>query len=250
MILCLSILSLILGRSTLDLPKYPTISKAGKTIEAFIPNGWKILDSAFGDLNRDGRSDAAIVIQSLDSTLDTTFHCDTTINAGKQTISCDRFLNPRRILIVLIKSRDGSYECALQDNDAILPPNADDEISIGDPYGDWMDADGGALSIRRGVLTLHMGQRVGNFNWDRTYRFRYQNGDWYLIGARIDDFQMGSDGHWQYDFNLLTGQTTENTQEDFDKTKRISHFNLGKKPLRKLRDFRPFAWEIVKGATI
>ena len=46
---------------------YPAIKLTGRSITDFVPVGWTILDSAYGDLNKDGKKDAAIVIEHKDS---------------------------------------------------------------------------------------------------------------------------------------------------------------------------------------
>ena len=38
------------------------LPKAGKNITAFVPNGWIVIREAFGDYNKDGIKDAAVVI--------------------------------------------------------------------------------------------------------------------------------------------------------------------------------------------
>ena len=48
---------------------YPLIKSVGVSTNEFVPFGWTILDSAFGDLNKDGTDDAAIVLQHRDSVL-------------------------------------------------------------------------------------------------------------------------------------------------------------------------------------
>jgi hypothetical protein len=46
---------------------YPLIRSKGQSVADFVPVGWMILDSAYGDLNKDGIKDAAIIIQHRDS---------------------------------------------------------------------------------------------------------------------------------------------------------------------------------------
>lgn len=46
---------------------YPAINRKGQQVKDFIPDGWMILDSATGDLNKDNLQDAVIILQHKDS---------------------------------------------------------------------------------------------------------------------------------------------------------------------------------------
>lgn len=209
-------------------PDHPVIQKSGKAIQSFVPVGWEIIDSVYGDLNGDGLKDAAIVIQSLDSTLDTTIAND------------DTSYGPLRILVLLTKSGDGSYRCAAQANHVVIGPS-EPSVCIDDPF--W-SPDDHPLSIRRGVLQLHMEQRCGSSYWKRTYRFRYQNSNWYLIGALSSNGFQGSPDLEEYDVNLLTHRMREgfaSMDHPNDKFKTLKFRNI---PLPILENFEAFGLNI------
>src|SRR5687767_10601911 len=46
---------------------YPVMKSNGQSIVDFIPVGWTVLDSAYGDLNNDGLKDVAVILQHKDS---------------------------------------------------------------------------------------------------------------------------------------------------------------------------------------
>jgi len=75
--------------------KYPIIKTSGKTVEAFIPKNWKILQKTTGDLNKDNHNDIVAVLQETDP--------------GKiellksEEVAYDTVDSNRRILIVLFQ---------------------------------------------------------------------------------------------------------------------------------------------------
>ncbi len=42
---------------------YPKCIKQGKTLQALIPQNWKVIDTAYGDLNNDQAEDLAFVLE-------------------------------------------------------------------------------------------------------------------------------------------------------------------------------------------
>ena len=109
MLILLSFLSLISLSS--DTSKYPTIQKQGKTIESFVPKGWKIIAKAQGDLNNNSLQDCAIVIQSPRKVDYYFVRCHDTVSG----------FAPSRVLLVLVGKPDSTFDLALQ-ADHIIPP--------------------------------------------------------------------------------------------------------------------------------
>ena len=81
-------------------PHSPTLPLQGKTLRDFIPADWKLLKSAKGDLNKDGKEDIAGVIE------------DTKVKPGPDEA-------PTRILFIIFKQKNG-YELSIQTEKAIL----------------------------------------------------------------------------------------------------------------------------------
>ena len=87
---------------------YPSIKSTGQSIIDFVPAGWTILDSAYGDLNKDGTGDAAVIIQHKNKV--------SLINSVEDTV-----LTQPRILLVLFKEpADNSFLLSEQSNSFIL----------------------------------------------------------------------------------------------------------------------------------
>lgn len=81
-------------------------------MQAFIPNGWVVLDNASGGINKDGQADIALVIQHKDSVL--------LVNGFG-----DAVLTKPRIIFVLFRSEDqNGYILAKQNNFFIMSHDA------------------------------------------------------------------------------------------------------------------------------
>ena len=63
------ILTFFFGISSGQNFTYPLIKAKGRIVADFVPAGWTILDSTYGELNSDYTKDAAIIIQHKDSVL-------------------------------------------------------------------------------------------------------------------------------------------------------------------------------------
>ena len=124
--------------------------------DRFIPPGYAIMESgiALGDLNKDGLKDVALALYHV---------------SGEQNREADSV--PPRIMMILVATPQGFIQ-ALQSRTALLC--GDCGGAFGDPFT--------GIEILKGVLLLyHYGG--SNWRWSYTHRFRFQQGDWYLIGA-------------------------------------------------------------------
>jgi hypothetical protein len=152
-------------------------SKA-KEITSLIPTGWHILENrepvkVEGDLNKDGIQDIALIIEKT-----------TDIDA--------------RSLLIAFGTKDNTYSLSIIADNVILP------VIVGGGYGDPFD---GLMIDRGSVVVSDFGG--GSGRWFHKYRFRFQENDWYLIGATMgsnhsikEDKEMVFDTE---DYNLLTG---------------------------------------------
>lgn len=215
---------------------YPSIKLAGRRVADFVPPGWMVLDSAYGDLNKDGIKDAAIVIQHKDSVL--------LVDSLEDTV----LTQPRILLLFFKKAADNSYELVEQSNSFILKHESvmpDDDLRqwrpiMDDPYQD--------IAIANSVLKVSFRIFYSMGSWNVTgveYKFRYQQGGFALIGADYSSYHRGTMDSEDYTFNFLT------------KKKTVAKGNLGKsgtrqswKPLaipalKTLKTFsEPFSWEV------
>ncbi|WP_317970591.1 hypothetical protein [Paenibacillus sp. CCS19] len=180
-----------------------------KDIISLIPTGWHILESgqpveAEGDLNKDGIQDIAIAIEKT-----------TDVDA--------------RSILIAFGTEDHAYELSIIADHVVLS-----ELE-GGPFGDPFN---GLMIDRGSVVVSDYGG--GSGRWFHKYRFRYQENDWYLIGATMgSNHSIKKDTEMVFDtedYNLLTGDyiidtTNENGEE------KITKGNRGKKKLVRLSEF-------------
>jgi len=184
-------------------------------IYSLIPSGWEVLNKeekqalVEGDLNKDGFNDVGAVIEEIKSQTDEA---------------------PQRALLIAFGNEDNNYSLSIIADHVIL--KADEGGVWGDPFD--------SISIDRGsIVVCHYGG--SNWRWFNTYRFRYQDNDWYLIGATTGEYFTGSATEEEanvQDYNLLTGDYIIKETDESGKQK-TTHGNRGKKELIKLRDFNP-----------
>ncbi|MBD2843607.1 hypothetical protein IDH44_00260 [Paenibacillus sp. IB182496] len=182
-------------------------------IAALLPDGWERLHNfeasrvqAEGDLNRDGRSDVVIVIE----------------RKGGEGV-------PLRALLIALRHEDGSLERSIVAEQVMLK---EDEGGVwGDPFE--------SVAIDRGsVVVSHYGG--SNWRWYSAYRFRYQQADWYLIGATTGSYFTATTTREQADeadYNLLTGDYSIRTT-NADGEVEIQKGKQATRPLIELRAFR------------
>jgi hypothetical protein len=186
-----------------------TISPSALT--SLLPEGWHVLEEesaaqAEGDLNQDGIPDLAIVVEK-------------TIHSEQAA--------PRMLLIAL-GNKDQTYSVSLKSEHAIL--RADEGGVWGDPFD--------SVTIDRGSVLLHF-YGGSNHRWFSTYRFRFQDQDWYLIGATLGSYFTGTQTKENADledYNLLTGDYIIRKTDDKGNVN-TTKGNRGKKALLKLTDF-------------
>ncbi|MEK3902731.1 hypothetical protein [Paenibacillus sp. FSL R7-0179] len=191
----------------------PTPVPKAQSMNALIPAGWHILESylgekalAKGDLNKDGISDLAMVIEK---------------NSVKGEAS------PRSLLIAF-GGKNNTYTLSIIADHVIL--QADEGGIWGDPFE--------SITIDRGsVLVSDYGG--SNWRWYNKYRFRYQDQDWFLIGSTRGSYFTGATTMEQSDeddINYLTGQFIQRRTDDQGHLT-MKKGNRGKQKLIRLEEF-------------
>lgn len=175
-------------------------------IQDMSPEGWTVLESGGekaireGDLNKDGNSDLAFIIEGTGT-------------------------NGRSAPRTLIVAFGPEYDFKIEAKNAIL--KADEGGVMGDPFN--------GIEIKNGSLYLHF---LGGsaWRWENSYQFRFQDGDFYLIGATKSFFNINTNEGTKKDYNLLTGDYII-TETSKDGSEKITKGNCDKRNKYRLKDF-------------
>ena len=214
------ILTLIFNHcfSQVDNFNYPKIESTGKTFRDFIPTNWRLRDSVSGDFNKDNLKDVVLVVETKKPF----------IFEDKDCFSTEPFFP--KMLIVCFKNPNESYRLSTTSNKLFGSCNWG--IQGGDPFDN--------ISERRNTfgITFLTGGTARNF---LTYYFRFQNNDWYLIGAESLQYWAGhtdgKDAFYNEKINLITGVKEIYHEDQKGKRNGYKTVNIGKKSLAKLADF-------------
>lgn len=198
--------------------KKSQLAKEGRTIEEVVPNGWDI-QSATGDLNKDGIEDFVLIVRPNDPA-----HIKTRDDGFEYNF------NPL-FLAVYFGSPSGIYRRFKVWQDTVS--GREDEYT--DITNELSITPKGAIDIRVSYCSNIRTDETGA----TTYRYRFQSGDFYLIG---EESTWGNRlaAEWERtSINYLSGQK-EVTSGDLItrrnlKTKQVK---IKKEPLRLLGSFQ------------
>ena len=198
--------------------KKPQFAKEGRTIEEVVPNGWDI-QSATGDLNKDGIEDFVLIVRPNDPA-----HIKTRDDGFEYNF------NPL-FLAVYFGSPSGVYKRFKVWHDTVS--GREDEYT--DITNELSITPKGAIDISVSSWSSMGTAATGG----STYRYRFQSGDFYLIGEESSWLNRMTGEGESTSINYLTGQkeiTTGNMIEEKDlKTKKVK---IKKEPLRLLGSFQ------------
>ena len=204
---------------------YPTIKSTGKDIADFMPVGWTILDSTYGDLNKDGIQDAAFVIQHKDSV--------SLVRSLEDTV-----LTKPRILILLFKNAaNNKFTLIEQSNSFIL---MHDNPIMDDPYQ--------GITIDKGILKIdfHLFYNMGSwYSTSSTYKFRFDRKTFVLIGADLSTIHRATLDYEDYSYNFLTKKRSYTKGNDQSGSKKTNQKIFPLTALKTFKTFKePYSWEI------
>ena len=198
--------------------KKSQLAKEGRTIEEVVPNGWDI-QSATGDLNKDGIEDFVLIVRPNDPA-----HIKTRDDGFEYNF------NPL-FLAVYFGSPSGVYKRFKVWHDTVS--GREDEYT--DITKELSITPKGAIDISVSSWSSMGTAATGG----STYRYRFQSGDFYLIGEESSWLNRMTGEGESTSINYLTGQkeiTTGDMIEEKDlKTRKVK---IKKEPLRLLGSFQ------------
>ena len=194
---------------------YPAIAQSGSTPAAFIPKGWKQVQLAEGDLNRDGKPDFAMVMRM-----------DSAANRIPPSWNPETPYDTNPWMLIAGFRDSAGYKLALSDHQLIPRhenPNADEEF-------DEIEVANGNLKV-----VMHLFMSAGGWEMGGSaYTFRWQDGGFKLIGFDRDEVHRGSGETTEVSINYLTGRKQLKSGNIGDDKQKSSEMRIAKKPLIEL----------------
>lgn len=196
-------------------PKVPKLIEAASAIEGFVPKGWRLEKKIETDLNGDGRSDAVAVIITGEQGYNEKTQSSTFVT---------------RFLLLALRGDDGKLHRSVVSDDAVL--DGDEGGVMGDPFQD--------VTVERGaVVIVHYGG--SRDRWGYTHRYRFQSGQWMLIGMTDESTDSLEPEHSDTrDVNLSTGLVNASSRDLNEETMRLgplrkgSYYELEVMPVRRV----------------
>ena len=149
-----------------------------KTVNDFIPKGWKKILTTNGDLNKDKLEDTVIVIEKEDKK-----NIKKNDGFGSEELN----LNPR-ILLVLFKQKDGTYILASKNDKGFIKIEGNDNNPA---LMDTLDD----IIIKNNVLKIVFNYFMSAGSWwtsTNVYIFRFQNNVFELIGYESNAYMRNT----------------------------------------------------------
>ncbi|HEX7174381.1 MAG TPA: hypothetical protein VF240_03755 [Pyrinomonadaceae bacterium] len=162
--------------------KMPPVPERAAAPEGFVPKDWRLLGKAAGDLNGDGRADAAVVA------------AHDAEGSGPE----DVWEEPR-LLVIALGEESGGLRLSVASDAVVLCRGC------GGVFGDPFEA----IDVERGTLVIrhYSGSRD---RWGFIDRFRLQDGRWTHIGATERHTDTLDCSYFEErDANLITGLVIE-----------------------------------------
>ena len=149
-----------------------------KTVNDFIPKGWKKILTTNGDLNKDKLEDTVIVIEKEDKK-----NIKKNDGFGPEELN----LNPR-ILLILFKQKDGTYILASKNDKGFIKSEGNDNNPA---LMDTLDD----IIIKNNVLKIVFNYFMSAGSWWTStdiYIFRFQNNVFELIGYESNAYMRNT----------------------------------------------------------
>ena len=177
--------------TTSVIEEYPTdFPEQGNKMEDFVPKHWSAIMKVDGDLNKDGLTDTALIVEQENPNNISITEYNDTLNT-----------NPRALL-VLFKQENGTYKLAAKNDKGFIEPPKENS-SLLDPLGE------GGINIKKNTLRLRFQYFFSAGSWYITnveYVFRYQNNHFELIGVETNSFHRATGEETIVSFNLSTNK--------------------------------------------
>jgi len=137
----------------------PRIPESGATIDSFVPPGYQIEQKEEVDLDGDGLRDAALLIVP-----------DCEAKRDVSPLEQEQCFADGRMLVIVFRKVEGGYRLSVSKEIRSDVGNHGDHFSGMKVRGRTLSFGGGSFSC------------AGQVGGDSSFQYRYQDGDWFLIG--------------------------------------------------------------------
>jgi hypothetical protein len=168
-------------------PAAPKLPATATKLSDFAPAGWAVEQQQAADLNRDGRTDALLILRR------------------QRTRG-----TPERVIAAALRQREARGGYVLAEMNAGLIPSSDDPDQE-DPMAE------GELKVRRGGFDLKFALAAGAGSYQMAvvrYRFRYEHGCFRLVGYDRMQTHRATMATTDTSVNFLTGLVITRIQKD------------------------------------
>ena len=196
----------------LDRSKLPM---SGRSVDEFIPKGWKLEEKIVGDVNDDKQPDALLKLVE-----DKPSSEDTVVDKG-------------RALVILFGGDTGAYRLAAV-SDSLLQCTA-----CGGAFYGVVPAPAD-IKVEKGVIIVSQDHGSRDVS-ETTYRFRYdeQPNMFILIGFDYSDRDRAEGSYWSESTNYVTGKRITSTGKGKRDTKKTSIVKKDRKSIEEI-DYEKF----------
>lgn len=197
------------------------------SLESFIPEVWEVLKKAKGDLNKDGFDDVAMVIQNTDP------------RKYSGVVPMRINSNDRKLIILFGQKKAGCYTLNTKSETFIL---MHEQENMDDPFED--------MTISKGTLKISFKEFYNMGSWSSgnySYIWRFQDGEFKLIGANTLNYHRGSGDATETSVNFSTNKYSLKTFNIADEeVEEVETWKTVK--LKELKTFstfkKPWTWSI------
>jgi hypothetical protein len=190
-----------------DVFHYPRLTLHGPKVSDLVPSDWTLQASAVGDLNGDGLEDAVVLLE----------HKHSVIAGGPQHQL--GWTQPNLLAVALRKTTGQDLRVVVEDTSVF-------------PLGHGGEYSSSHFGIAKGILSIQFVHSRGfKYGEDQcttaTYKFRYQQGGFALIGAEIESNEDAApDSVISVSINLLTGRKITTTGRRKSITEKVERIEL------------------------
>jgi len=210
---------------------YPKFPKQGKDITNLIPKDWKVIDTAYGDLNNDATHDLAFVLEYGLPIAERRAYGD------NETELIKEFQKPRMLVIYLKNKQSDTYTFCVQNNNFIL--RANEGGSLGDPLKKI------EITNQNLQLSFEGGHR---WRWKLNYEFKLRDKEWTLVKANTLYYNNESGEMTEKNYNFVDRKVFQIIGNIFSAEKNIGTEEiLYFSNLRTFNTFKkPWTWQVTK----